>query len=123
MIEGLKGLDDIAKLSGAGYDYLAQSLRNLTAEEIVAKTAAMGLSEAHQVQCVNTFAVDAANYQTAASMGTLTASTTGATTATSGLKLAMKGLWASLKPFLGIAAVAAAIGVVIYAMDKAIVEY
>ena len=122
MIEGLKGLDDIAELGGARYDYLAQSLRNLTAEEIVAKTATMGLSKAHQEQCVSAFAVDKANYQTAASMGTLTASTTGATTATSGLKLAMKGLWASLKPFLGVAAVAAAIAGIAWAIDEAYVS-
>lgn len=121
MIEGLKGLDDIAELGGAGYDYLAKSLKNLTAEEIVAKTAAMGLSEAHQVQCVNTFAVDAANYQTAKSMGTLTASTTAASGATSGFKLALKGLWASLKPFLGLGAVIAVVTGIAWAIDKAVV--
>lgn len=122
MVDGLKGLDNIAELAGSGYEYLRDSLKNLTAEEIIAKTATLGLSEAHQAQCVEAFAVDAANYQTAASMGTLTASTTGATAATSGLKLAMKGLWASLKPFLGVAAVAAAIAGIAWAIDEAYVS-
>ena len=121
VLDGLKSVDNIAELSGSGLDYLRTSLRNLTAEEIIAKTATMGLSEEYQEQCVKMFAVDAANYKTATSTGVLAASQGTAAKTTTSLSLAMKGLWITLKPFLKIAAIAAAIGFVIHKIDESIV--
>ena len=49
---------------------------------------------------------------------TLAAAQTTTAKATSGLKLAMKGLWTALKPFATVAVVAAAIGGIVYVVDS-----
>lgn len=85
----------------------------MTAAEILAKTSSLGLTEAQKLELIQLCATDAQNYKTIASINGITISEGVATTATSGLSLALKGLGATLAtiaPYLLVLGTAAILG-------------
>ncbi len=113
---------------------LSESFKNLSASEIIAKTATMGLTDKQKFQLIQQYATDKANYATITSLNTLSASEGIATGTTGGLSAAFRGLGASIKSFIvsnpvlaiaTIATVAVAAGAAIYtklhpALEKAV---
>ena len=75
---------------------LSVSFKNLTASEILARTATLGLSDAQKFEIINLYATDQANYKTVASITALSASQAATTSTTASLSAAFKGLWATL---------------------------
>lgn len=91
-----KQLGSMLLLSGNASDVLEKSFEGLNAAQILTKTSTMGLTEAQQLELIQMYATDKANYQNALSTADLSASQKGATASTLGLSTAFKSLWATL---------------------------
>lgn len=93
-IEKFKKTGDIAS---ASFDVLSNSLGKMTTAQILAKTSALGLTEAQKLEIIRLYATDAANYSNIASIQALSSAQKKATVSTATLGTAVKGLGVKLK--------------------------
>ena len=107
---------------------LSVSFDNLSASEILAKTATMGLTDAQKFQLVNEYATDCANYNTIESLNALSASQEAAARSTTNLRTAFKGLGEQIKtaitahPYIAVAAAILAIVAVFSKLEDAVIK-
>lgn len=95
-----KELGSMLVLSAESSKILEDSLDGLSSAQILSKVNTMGLTDAQKLELIQLYALDSANYQSAASLGTLSATETTATATTTGLSAAFTGLKTVLTPIL-----------------------
>ena len=96
VIDEVKQLGSISKLSSFVIKTLEASFKSLNAAQLLTRVSTMGLTDAQKLEMVQQFASDGANYQTVASLQSVSASQVAATGTTTGLSAAFTGLKATI---------------------------
>ena len=96
VIDEVKQLGSISKLSSSAIKTLEASFKSLNAAQLLTRVSTMGLTDAQKLEMVQQFASDGANYQTVASLQSVSASQVAATGTTTGLSAAFTGLKATI---------------------------
>lgn len=96
VIDEVKQLGSICELSSSATKTLEASFKSLNAAQLLTRVSTMGLTDAQKLEMVQKFASDGANYQTVASLQSVSASQVAATGTTTGLSAAFTGLKATI---------------------------